>query len=152
MIEANGKYLAKAASGVLEAAPNGTPRAAVLYDLLGGEDHQPTGETQLFHGYLTPAAEERTMEALETSGVKTVDGSNQLDCSGAKPVALVVEMEDYNGKSYPKVKWVNAMGSAGRVAIGKDLDAGALLAIQQRMKARLGAAPAGDAKGDEIPF
>ena len=72
-------------------------------------------------GWLSPAAIENTMDTLVH--VLGFNGDDSCDENGFltnpnafdkdKKVQIVVELEEYMGKHYPKIKWVNRPGGSG---------------------------------------
>lgn len=82
-------------------------------------------ETLRWTGWLSENAIEKTMETLvdvlEFNGDDSVDENSVLKNPTAlnynKKVKLVVELEDYNGKSYPKIKWVNNVSGSSFVGV-----------------------------------
>ncbi len=75
--------------------------------------------------WLSQDAVENSMDTLvnvlEFNGDDSVDANSVLTNPTAlnynKKVKLVVELEEYNGKSYPKIKWVNNLGGSAFVGI-----------------------------------
>lgn len=89
------------------------------------EPSKGSKETLRWTGWLSENAIEKTMETLvdvlEFNGDDTVDANSILTNPTAlnynKKVKLVVELEEYNGKSYPKIKWVNNVGGSSFVGV-----------------------------------
>jgi hypothetical protein len=81
----------------------GTPRVEVAFNFL--DEHE---DGIVYMGYLTPKTLERTVKDLRTMGWK---GNNPKDLKGidTNEVELIVDNEEYKGKMYPKVKWVNSV-------------------------------------------
>lgn len=114
-----GKYKAKATRGGIGKSKNkGTLQVGIEFEFMttGGEL-----ETLWWMGYLTDAAKERVYNTLalldfkenyvETPGENgTMFADDALDKN--KEVEIVVEMEEYEGKSRPKISWVNALGGS----------------------------------------
>ena len=133
----NGKYRAKAKEWLLtEIGANATP--AVSVDFVFSD---PELGKIIWDGWLTDAAADRTLEALRYCGWEGTD-INDLQGLDANEVELVIEQEDYNGRSYPKVKWVNR---AGGLAHKTPLVGDKARAFAQTMKDRIRALDA--AKG-----
>jgi hypothetical protein len=106
----NGKYIAVARSwDVGESKEKGTPLVNVNYEIVAGPN---SGQFISGQHYITEGAVEFTIKALRASGWSGVNCSdpNDLGGMGTRKVELVVEAESYEGKSYPKVKFVNAPG------------------------------------------
>lgn len=102
MIE-SGNYTARAlrANLATKGAKN-TPLVAVTFSV-------PEHGTIEWDGWLTEAAVDRTFEALRYCGWV---GDDVRDLSGieANEVEIVVELEEFQGRTHPRVKWVNALG------------------------------------------
>lgn len=62
--------------------------------------------------YITDGTIKRTVESLRHTGWRGDDFSD-LSSVGSKLCQIVVEAEEYKGKWYPRVKWVNANESQG---------------------------------------
>lgn len=115
-------YRAKASSGILGETSGGKPEVAVAFNILTeGATH-----TQLtWHGYFTEATQERTIESLRIAGfagddLTAFEGGYDFP-SDAPEVELVVEDEEYEGKTRTKVQWVNrAGGPAVKTALTGD--------------------------------
>jgi hypothetical protein len=123
---------AVARSWALGESKSGKPFVAVTYECLTGTN---TGESITCQHYLSPGALERTIKALRASGWA---GSSVRDLAGmgSLEVEIVIELEEYEGKKYPRVRWVNAPGAS---AI-KPIDAGRLQVLDAevaRMAARV---------------
>lgn len=126
------KVMARGRTLAVGAAGTGTPQVTVGFEVLAEE-----GGSITWHGFLTPAAEERTIESLQAMGW---EGNDITECEGlmeagklAKVVELVLVQETYKEKVRWKVKYVNAVG--GRT---KRLDSNSLAEVQARIKARIG--------------
>lgn len=102
----NGKYRAKAGDWALGESGNGKEQIAVEFELL---DPDYSGQHITWYGYFSDGALEFTVKALRTMGWQ---GDDLLHLIGldANEVVLVIENEEYQGKTYAKVKWVNAIG------------------------------------------
>jgi hypothetical protein len=109
---------------------SGKPYVSVQYECLSGVN---TGQTIRCDHYLSSGALKYTFEALRASGWV---GSSSADMRGmgTLEVELVIELEEYEGKQYPKVKWVNAPG----VSTARPIDAGVRKVIDAEI-ARLAA-------------
>lgn len=109
-----GRHRVQVVSHVLRRSSGGTPSVAVLF-----ESTQEVGMRITWDGYLTDAALERTLASLRILGwdsdahdgrIETLHGTDLLKGNEAE---IVVELEDYQGQSRPKVKWVNEVGGGG---------------------------------------
>jgi hypothetical protein len=98
------------------------------------------GQQITWTGYFTPSTEQRTLESLRHMGWEG-DDLLELHGIGTKEVDLVIDTEEYNGKRYSRVQWVNAPGISLAGAMSPD----AQKAFAARMRAKvLGSAkPAG---------
>lgn len=148
-----GRFRARAIEGAWGYTQNGNEQVAVLFKL-------ETGRNLTWYGYMSEKTHERTMNALITCGVTDLE---TLEGLADNEVDLVVEHEEYNGKTTARVQWVNALGSGG-VAIKDKVEGSekaAMLAkhkgnfLKLRREAGLAAAPSGAARpndNDDIPF
>jgi hypothetical protein len=148
MIQA-GTYKARAAQFQLGAAPNGSERAEVVFEITEGE-HE--GQTIRWDGYFSEKTAKRTIESLQHCGWTGDDLSAIRVEDMPNEVEIVVELEagqgDYAGKEFPKVRWVNRLGG-GRLNVQNALDPARARAFGERMKG-LVAATRGD-KGQAAP-
>lgn len=111
-----GKYRARAWSvdkGRTETKD--TPYIEVQFRLTDGPF---AGENIEWRGYLSDGAKQRTVESLFYCGCWTSPGQTDgdlFDLEGIdkNEVELVVEPEEYNGKTYMRVKWVNDPSRSG---------------------------------------
>lgn len=103
------RYLAKATEWALGETDKGNEQIAVNFDIL-----TPDAEvsTIVWYGYFTDKTWERTVESLRHMGWT---GTDLADVNGldANEVELVVEDETYEGKTFPRVRWVNKPGGGG---------------------------------------
>lgn len=123
MIE-TGRHIAKAIEWKLGLTSTGKEQIGVLFQL-------QDGQTITWYGYFTENTVDRTLESLEYMGW---DGVDIADPKGldANEVQLVVEPETNDeGKTFPKVRWVNRIG--GGLAMKEELSGGALQNFKQRM-------------------
>lgn len=103
---ANGVYKAKAVGGAMGFTSNGNEQIGVQFRLLG---EGLEGRYITWRGYFTDKAIDRTIESLRICGWQ---GNELEDLAGidTNEVELVVENEEYNGVTTPKVRWVNRSG------------------------------------------
>jgi hypothetical protein len=100
-----------ASHGLSRSGQKGTPCIAVVFE-------DEAGQRITYYGYLTDAALEYTVRALETMGWKPaehdwrVDVLNDTDLLVGNLVEIVVEEEEYEGKVRSKVRFVNEIGGA----------------------------------------
>lgn len=100
------RYTAKAKAWGLGETDKGTEEIAVEFEILTEGAHV---ERITWHGYFSDKTWERTVESLRYMGW---EGNDLADVQGLdmNEVELVVEDEEYQGKVYAKVRWVNRMG------------------------------------------
>ncbi|HVO30759.1 MAG TPA: hypothetical protein VMV18_08485 [bacterium] len=136
----NGTYKAKASTWALAESSKGTPEVAVEF-VLTHPDMQ--GRSITWHGYLSEKTFNRTVESLRYCGWK---GDDLSDLSGldANEVSLVVENEEYEGETHPRVKWVNR---AGGLAVKAPMSGDKAKAFAASMRERVRAFDA--AKGNK---
>lgn len=101
-----GTFRARAKQWELGESSTGKEQIGVLFDILteGAEFSQVS-----WYGYFTEGAIARTIESMRHMGWKGED-LEHLEDLGANEVELVVDEEEYEGKLYTKVKWVNRVG------------------------------------------
>lgn len=91
-----------------------------------------TGESISWDGYFSEKAVERTIESLRLCGCGfPSDDITNLEGLGSRQVEIVVENEEYQGKLYPRVRWVNEPGAVG---IAKPLEEPAKKALRAKTK------------------
>lgn len=124
-----GRHLVQVVSHVLGKSSTGTPHIAVVFEDINND-------RITWYGYLTDAALARTIESLGILGwdphahdgkIDSLNGTGLLVGAEAE---IVVEMETYEGKTNPKVKWVNEIG--GRLNSMDDHEATAFAADLRR--------------------
>ena len=106
-----GNYRARASGFGLGFSNNkGTPMASIEFTVSDGES---TGDTITANLYFTENTEERNIKTLRLMGWGGTDvGDIQLD-DLPNEVLLVVEEEEYNGRLWPRVKWINDPNRSG---------------------------------------
>src|SRR4051812_5203366 len=166
-----GTFAAVARGAVLtESANKKTPQIVVNFEITTAEY---AGNRIDWFGFLTDKTTERTIESLRYAGWRGSDLSDLSDLSrdDTPVVEVVIEHEEYEGKSRPKVQWVNRMGGRGGAGLpaaeAKKLAAKmrkAVAAVDQKLKSqgfslapsRAPRAPEPDLKAtgsdDDIPF
>lgn len=82
---------------------NNKPFVRVKFELKGGG-------SIIWDGFLTDEAAEKTLEQLETCGWDGKHLGPNLKGMGTKPVELVIDHEEFEGKTYARVRWVNRPG------------------------------------------
>lgn len=132
-----GTYRARPKSATLSVSGSGKEQVSVVFDLL---DPGFEGQTLQWWGYFSSdKAVEIAVKALRTCGWQ---GNDLQDLTSVDPeceVELVVELEEYEGKTRPKVKWVNAPGGP----TAPPLEAQKAKAFAASMKARIAALEGG---------
>lgn len=131
LIKNPGRYTATVKSAELgQSAENGTPYLSLLCKTAEGEELTA-------YLYLSDAAFERTTKTLrEVFGFDNNFESVVAQVTG-KECSIVVEAEEYEGKTRMRVKWINAVGGSS----GKPLEnAGSLLAQLSAKAKRIPAA------------
>lgn len=123
----NGRYRAKGIEGALGFTSGNKEQVAVLFELLEGEY---AGVRMTWHGFFTDKTTKRTIEALRNCGWEGNDLTN-LGGINRNEVELVIENEEYEGKTRPKVQWVNAIG---RIALSATMPVDQAKAFALRMK------------------
>jgi hypothetical protein len=115
-----GTYTAKIVDYEIEFSSQGNPQVVLLFQVEG------TTDRIRWYGHLTEKAKNRTYDTLELCGFR---GTSLDDfCGGVAsriihpidmktPFSIVVENEQYQGKTYTKVKWINRIG--GSAHLGK---------------------------------
>lgn len=100
-------YRARAKTWGLGETGTGKEQVAVEFNVLteGAAD-----QGLVWYGYFTDATLERTVESLRYMGWKGEDPSDGLPGLDANEVELVVEDEEFEGRTYAKVQWVNKPG------------------------------------------
>lgn len=139
-----GKYLAKAVQGAFGKSKNkGTPQVGIEFTFKTPEGTQ---ETLWWIGFLTEKARER---AFDTLSLIKFNGDPDFGPGSFDPeaeVELVIEMEEHEGKSRPKIQWVNEPGGSKfsdlPVTEVKTMITSLGVDLKQEMKARAMAKPA----------
>jgi hypothetical protein len=128
---AAGKYEAIAiqSSQVTQNEKSGKEEIRVLFQLDPAEDGKG-GETITWYGYFTEKTAERTLESLRYMGWA---GDDVTDIQGLdkNKVQLVIEHDEYQGKTKAKVAWVNRLQA---VYMGTPMGGDAKASFAKRMK------------------
>lgn len=132
----NGTYKAKAIGGGLGETSKGAEQVAVEFSLL---DEGFNGWRITWFGFFTEKTTESTIRALRTCGWQ---GTDLTDLTGidTNEVLLVIENETYDGKTSPKVRWVNPLG--GGLALKNPMAPDKAKAFAARMRAQIAAVDA----------
>jgi hypothetical protein len=138
-----GRYKARCVEAALSKTSTGREQVAALLEVTQGEH---AGEQLTWYGHFTDKTTERTFESLRHLGW---EGDDLTDLRGidANEVSVVIEHEEgQDGRTYPRVKWIN--GNGGGLAVKERLDDAAARAFAARMK---GAAIASRSKNGGAP-
>lgn len=113
----NGTYKGKIKDyGYTKSPKTGTVSVMVQFDIYEGDDLFQL----VWNGYLSEKAKEKTIKTLvEVLGFKGTNGEEIANGIGSgvlnedQEYDLVIENEEYKGKFYPKIKWINLQGQSG---------------------------------------
>lgn len=125
-----GTYRARVKSADFGFTSKGTEQVQVAFDVL---DPDYDGQTVLWWGYFSEKTAERTMQSLRYCGWK---GDDVTDLAGVSDneVEIVVEHNEYNGKTSARVAWVNRLGGDG-VSVKAPMPEDKRKAFAKKMKA-----------------
>jgi hypothetical protein len=106
-----GKYIARAEEAEFSQSRTGTDQCRVTLRIEGSDQEGALIDAYL---YFSEAAADRSIDSLQLMGC-TFPGGDITDTVGLgrRPVEIVVEHENYNGKVRAKVKWINEFGGRG---------------------------------------
>lgn len=137
-----GRYRARATEAALGLTRKGGEQVAVALSIIDGEC---AGESLTWFGFFSEKTADRTIESLRTLGWV---GDDLSDLTGvdSNEVEIVVEHEEYEGRSQVRVKWINRSGAA--LGLKERMDPGAAKAFAAQMR---GAVIAQRAKGGAPP-
>lgn len=138
-----GNYVGRAHGYKFGESDKGSEFIAVEFSIEEGE-HK--GARLSWRGFFTDKTAQRTIEALRYCGWAGDDLTN-LDGLGTNLVQLVIEPEEYEGKTYARIKWVNRLG----VVIKNEMDAPKRAAFAARMKGLALSVDKSMAKGAPAP-
>ena len=126
LIKNPGRYTATAKTVDLgQSAEKGTPYLSLLCKTTEGEDLTA-------YLYLSDAAFERTTKTLREVFAFDNSFESVVQQVTGKPCSIVVEAEEFEGKTRMKVKWVNTVGGSA----GKPLENAGTLLAQLSAKAK----------------
>lgn len=126
---APGTYKARAREWALGKSQNGKEQIAVLFELVGGPHD---GQSITWFGYFTDATLDRTLDSLRHCGWSS-DSLAELDGLDQNEVEIVVDQEEYQGKTRTKVQWVNR---PSKLALKEQLSAQEAQAFAARLRGR----------------
>jgi hypothetical protein len=139
-----GNYRARAIDHQFGFAEKGTEQIVVTFEITEEGDFR--GHTIAWFGFFTEATSERTVQALRTCGWEG-DELSELVGLDRNEVVLVIDHEEYNGKTQARVKWVNRLGS-GRIELKKKMTDAQRGVLAKRLK---GLVVATKAKAEPTP-
>lgn len=124
---AEGKYYARAHEWDLGVTENGKEQIAVRFRIEGGP---ADGQAIIWRGYFTEKTMVRTFESLRFCGW----AGNNVGEIPVLPnlVQIVVSHEEYQGKTHPRVQWVNRIGGP---VVKNQLEGSARADFAKRMQA-----------------
>jgi hypothetical protein len=133
-----GTFLADPISHAWGTTKNDGDQIAVMFEIVDGEY---AGFQITWYGFFTDKTAARTLEALRYCGWGGDDLSRlQQDGFGTSRVSIVIEEErsDKDGQMYPRVRWVNRVGGAGKIKMERPLgeDRLRMLAAQYKVEAQ----------------
>lgn len=115
----------------------GTDQVLMYFRIVEGEC---AGETLPWVGYFSADAMKRTLESIRLAGFNG-DEIYELPAGFApQQVTVVVEhnTNPTNGKTYPRVAWVNELGNlGGRLKFDKPIEGDALRMLSAKLKAKM---------------
>lgn len=107
-----GKYVAKVTDYSVATTLKGDPSIVIRFGFDGDK-------SLVWNGYLTEKTQEKTAEVLALLGLKEddkiqdlIDGPPSCLLDLNKEVELVIAMETYEGKTRPRIQYVNQLGGA----------------------------------------
>ena len=137
---APGKYLGTPVSAALGFTSSGKEQIAVQFGFL-----EPAGERLTWYGFFTDATFDRTIESLRACGWtgSSLDEftAEALPAGFNQQVELVVQHEEYQGKTQVRVAFVNKVG--GGMALKSAMSSDQARAFAAKMKGRIAALSGG---------
>jgi hypothetical protein len=130
----NGTYRAKALDAKWSQSKANKDQVLVEFEIK--DEGAAKGKRITWYGSLSGKAEARTIEALMHCGW---DGDfDNLRTVGEKECQIVIDNEEWEGKTRSKVKWVNRCGSSG-IAAAPELAPEHKQSLRERMAAQVAA-------------
>lgn len=117
-----------------ESKNKGTPQVVVNFELVGESEH--AGRRIAWIGYFPPDNQDvsrRTVESLRYCGFFGVDLALAVTQKLDQKVQIVIDHEQYDGKTRAKVQWVNRAGG-GAYRLTDGMSKGALTRFAAQMK------------------
>lgn len=137
------KYTAQAVDGYLSHTKDGKEQIVVKFAIVGGPHD---GQSVDWTGFFTDKTFDRTIQGLRYCGW---EGDDISDLTGIdrNEVEVVVEHNEYNGKTYARVAWVNPIGGKARMAADE------ARTFAESIKGRIARlTPAEPEPSDDVPF
>jgi hypothetical protein len=135
-----GKYIGTPVSAALGLTSSGKEQIAIQFEFL-----DPAGERLTWYGFFTDAAFDRTIESLRACGWT---GSSLDEFAGEKlpagvdhQVELVVQHEEYQGKTQVRIAFVNSIGAG--LALKSAMSHDQARSFAAKMKGRIAALSGG---------
>jgi hypothetical protein len=129
-----GTHRAVVGEGMLGKTGTGKEQVAVSLEVL--DSVTDASEQMAWYGYFTDAAAEYTIKALRTMGWTGDDLADLSSIKGAE-VAVVVEHEEYEGKTRAKVRWINPVGSGSGAILKEQMSEAEAKSFAAKMKGRI---------------
>jgi len=121
-----------------ESSEKGTPQVVINFEILDGDD---VGRRIAWIGYFTDKTVQRTVESLRFCGFTGDDLAGAVVQQLDQEVGIVVEHEEYDGKTRARVRWVNRAGGEG-LKLEKPMDRTKLSQFSAMLKKTVAAVPA----------
>lgn len=132
----SGNYVAVAESFDFGVSSNGNDFIKLSFKIIEGEF---ADQYLTWFGYFSEATHKRTLESLRYCGWSGTTIDEAMAGLGSQKVRIVVEEEEYNGKSRLKVQWVNKVGAPKEAQ--NRLDGGGLAALNARLSSAISTTP-----------
>lgn len=143
-------------------AKNGTEQIAVTFQIVDedadGKRGALHGSRRVWYGFFTDNTTDRTLESLRHCGwssdeISDIANLDEDACRRLLPkvVQLVLENENYNGRTVEKVRWINSLEET-RSAIKNKADENAVKSLSARLRGRAAALRVANKPKGDIPF
>jgi hypothetical protein len=131
-----GTYIARAeAQGIQFGKSNsGNPQVIVPFVVVEGPH---LGSRITWFGTITPKTAKRIAESLRYCGLRGEDIADVVNQDLPNKVQLVVENSEYQGKTRPRVQWINRIGGGGAITVTVPLGGDELRAFAAQMRGML---------------
>lgn len=131
-----GTWRARATEGALGFTQNGSEQVAVALVMEPDQRDDVDGLTITWYGYFTEKTEDSTLKALRTLGWSTDDISDLSGITDNIVEVVIVHEEDQDGTERARVRWINAPGGRGGVAMKDRMDESAARSFAERMRGK----------------